>query len=191
MTLEELQEIADKDLKINDSELDLESIKTPQIHNKYMKHLTKFKLMLSKAEAEYNIVKKQKWELSDLRWLISPLILIFLTIILPWWKYNTSQHTDAYYHVLEARNFAGFVDWTPSHQGLDFLFRPPIVPGSYTIELSLNGLTWVTFTPLILTIATLWQLQHLSELWTTKSNSCLVIKHRYAVPFSIIEATTD
>jgi hypothetical protein len=62
MTLEELQEIADKDLKINDSELDLESIKTPQIHNKYMKHLTKFKLMLSKAEAEYNIVKKQKWE---------------------------------------------------------------------------------------------------------------------------------
>ena len=62
MTLEELQEIADKDLKINDSELDLESIKTPQIRNKYMKHLTKFKLMLSKAEAEYNIVKKQKWE---------------------------------------------------------------------------------------------------------------------------------
>tara|TARA_B100000214_G_scaffold360927_1_gene323804 strand:- start:1027 stop:1455 length:429 start_codon:yes stop_codon:yes gene_type:complete len=62
MTLEELQEIADKDLKINDSELDLESIKTPQIHNKYMKHLTKFKLMLSKADAEFNCIKKEKWE---------------------------------------------------------------------------------------------------------------------------------
>jgi len=39
MTLEELQELADKDLKINDTELDLESIKTPAIHNKYLKFL--------------------------------------------------------------------------------------------------------------------------------------------------------
>ena len=62
MNLEEIQELVDKDLKINDSELDLESIKTPQIHNKYMKLLTKFKLMLSRNESEYQIVKKQKWE---------------------------------------------------------------------------------------------------------------------------------
>ena len=62
MTLEELQEQADKDLKINDTELDLESLKTPQLHNQYMKHLTKYKLMLSRAETEYNIMKKEKWE---------------------------------------------------------------------------------------------------------------------------------
>ena len=42
MTLEEIQELADKDLKINDMEYDLESIKTPQLHNKYMKFLNKF-----------------------------------------------------------------------------------------------------------------------------------------------------
>ena len=52
MDLEKLQELADKDLKINDTELDLESLKTPQLHNKYMKHLTKFKLMLSRAEGD-------------------------------------------------------------------------------------------------------------------------------------------
>jgi len=62
MTLEELQEQADKDLKINDTELDLESLKTPQLHNQYMKHLTKFKLMLSRAETEHNILKREKWE---------------------------------------------------------------------------------------------------------------------------------
>jgi hypothetical protein len=62
MTLEELQDLADKELKINDTELDLESLKTPQLHNKYMKHLTKFKLMLSKAEGDYNTLKKDKWE---------------------------------------------------------------------------------------------------------------------------------
>ena len=62
MDLEQLQEQADKDLKINDSELDLESIKTPQLHNQYMKHLTKFKLMLSSAESDLYIKKREKWE---------------------------------------------------------------------------------------------------------------------------------
>jgi len=62
MTLEELQDLAEKDLKINDTELDLESLKTPQLHNKYMKHLTKFKLMLSKAEAEFAQTKRTLWE---------------------------------------------------------------------------------------------------------------------------------
>ena len=62
MDLEQLQEQADKDLKINDTELDLESLKTPQLHNQYMKHLTKYKLMLSRAETEYSILKREKWE---------------------------------------------------------------------------------------------------------------------------------
>jgi len=62
MTLEELQIQADKDLKINDTELDLESLKTPQLHNTYLKHLTKYKLMLSRSETEYNIMRKEKWE---------------------------------------------------------------------------------------------------------------------------------
>ena len=62
MDLEQLQDLADKKLKINDTELDLESLKTPQLHNQYMKHLTKYKLMLSRAETEYNIMKREKWE---------------------------------------------------------------------------------------------------------------------------------
>ena len=62
MDLETLQEQVDKDLKINDTELDLESLKTPQLHNKYMKHYTKFKLMLTKAETDYGQLKKFKWE---------------------------------------------------------------------------------------------------------------------------------
>ena len=62
MTLEEIQELADKDLKINDMEYDLESIKTPQLHNKYMKFLNKFKLQLSIAENELYKIKRSKWE---------------------------------------------------------------------------------------------------------------------------------
>ena len=59
MDLEKLQEQVDKDLKLNETELDLESLKTPQLHNKYMKHLTTFKLMLSKA-VRIAYIKKTK-----------------------------------------------------------------------------------------------------------------------------------
>ena len=62
MTLEELQDLADKDLKIDESNLSLESIKTPQLHNEFLKHLTKFKLLLSKAQIEYHTQRRQKWE---------------------------------------------------------------------------------------------------------------------------------
>jgi|TARA_R110000803_G_scaffold1738_2_gene5641 hypothetical protein len=62
MDLEQLQDLADKKLKINDTELDLESLKTPQLHNEFLKHLTKFKLMLSRAETEHNMLKRDKWE---------------------------------------------------------------------------------------------------------------------------------
>ena len=62
MTLEELQQSVDKDFKLNDTELDLESLKTPQLHNKYCKELTKFKLLLTRAEDELRIMKRIKWE---------------------------------------------------------------------------------------------------------------------------------
>ena len=62
MDLEQLQDLADKKLKINVTELDLESLKAPQLHNEFMKHLTKYKLMLSRAETEYSILKREKWE---------------------------------------------------------------------------------------------------------------------------------
>ena len=62
MTLEELQELTDKKLKINDTELDLEALKTPQLHNEYLKHYNKFNLLLSKTQADLNIVKLHKWE---------------------------------------------------------------------------------------------------------------------------------
>tara|TARA_Y100001970_G_scaffold293985_1_gene445365 strand:+ start:1454 stop:1882 length:429 start_codon:yes stop_codon:yes gene_type:complete len=62
MDLEQLQEQADKDLKINDTELDLESLKTPQLHNKYLKYLNKFKLLLTRSEDELKNITKDKWE---------------------------------------------------------------------------------------------------------------------------------
>ena len=62
MDLEQLQELADKKLKINDTELDLESLKTPQLHNKYMKFHNQYTNLLKKAEQDLARLTREKWE---------------------------------------------------------------------------------------------------------------------------------
>jgi len=62
MNLIELQNEADNDLKIDDTELDLESIRTPQLHNKYLKHYTKYSLQLKKLQDDKKILYRRRWE---------------------------------------------------------------------------------------------------------------------------------
>ena len=62
MDLEALQNQVDIDLKIDDTELDLESIRTPQLHNKYLKLFTKYSLQLKKTKDDYDGLYKEKWE---------------------------------------------------------------------------------------------------------------------------------
>ena len=62
MTLEELQQSANRDLKIDDTDLGTESINIPILHNKYLQHYNKFSLLLKKAEYEQKVLKRQKWE---------------------------------------------------------------------------------------------------------------------------------
>ena len=62
MTLEELENLADVDLKINDIELDIESLKIPQLHNKYSKFHNQFINLLKKAEQNRDILIRERWE---------------------------------------------------------------------------------------------------------------------------------
>ena len=62
MTLEELQRLVDKDLKLDDTELDSESARIPLLHNKYLQHFNKFSLLLKKAQQDYNGLVREKWE---------------------------------------------------------------------------------------------------------------------------------
>ena len=61
MTLDELQAQAEKDLKIDDTELDLESLKTPQLHSQYLKTYSTYALMLKKAEGDHSQLHLKKW----------------------------------------------------------------------------------------------------------------------------------
>ena len=62
MTLDEIQAQADKDLVIDDTELDTESLKTAILHNKYLQYYNKFNLLLKKSQWEEKTLQREKWE---------------------------------------------------------------------------------------------------------------------------------
>ncbi len=57
-----LREMVEADSNINDSELDIESLKIPQLHSKYLNIYTDEKLELSALEFKYNEMLRLKWE---------------------------------------------------------------------------------------------------------------------------------
>ena len=62
MLLSNLQIFAEKDLKLNRNDLALESLRTPEIHNVWMKYLSIEKLSLYNLENKYNILYKKRWD---------------------------------------------------------------------------------------------------------------------------------
>jgi len=62
MNIDELHNVIEKDLKIDDTELDLESIRTPQLHNKYLKIYTTHSLQYKKLQDDYKVMYREKWE---------------------------------------------------------------------------------------------------------------------------------
>ena len=138
MDLEQLQEQADKDLKINDSELDLESIKTPQLHNQYLKHLTKFKLMLSRAESELYIKKREKWEYYTGK--ADPSVYIEKPFNLKILRQDVDKYIDSDEEVIRAKQKVDYLNTV-----VDFLDRSirQITNRTFTIK---NAIDWKKFT---------------------------------------------
>ena len=62
MDLEQLQKEAEKDLKIDKEQLDIESLKTPELYGKYLKIFTRWNLLSKQSEAEYKKLLRHKWE---------------------------------------------------------------------------------------------------------------------------------
>jgi hypothetical protein len=62
MTLEELQAEWDKDSKIDRTELGEEALKIAQLHSKYYKIYSASRLQLRKLEAEFKVLKLEKYE---------------------------------------------------------------------------------------------------------------------------------
>jgi hypothetical protein len=54
--------MVDSDANIDQSNLDLESLKIPQLHGKYLNIFSDEKLILKKLESDRNVLIKNKWE---------------------------------------------------------------------------------------------------------------------------------
>lgn len=61
MNLDELKTMIKKDLEIDQTALDAESSRTPQIHNKYLVMYMDEKLKLKRMENELSILRRNKW----------------------------------------------------------------------------------------------------------------------------------
>jgi len=87
MNIEEIQQMWEQDSVIDDNHLGEASTETAKVHSKYIKLMVGVKLKLTKARAEYNLLRKNKFryyrgelsreELTELGWqqyqLIKPL----------------------------------------------------------------------------------------------------------------------
>ena len=61
MDLTELHKMADEDAKIDKTQLDIESIKIPALHNKYLKLLQKESLLLKQLITQKDHLTKERW----------------------------------------------------------------------------------------------------------------------------------
>ena len=62
MNIERIREMIEVDLKMDGTELADESIRIPQLHNKYLNIFHDENLVLRKYETDYKILRRQKWE---------------------------------------------------------------------------------------------------------------------------------
>jgi len=62
MTLDELQQTAEKDLKMDDLELADESLKTASLHQKYLTIFNNFRQLHLMNEGNYRVLYRKKWE---------------------------------------------------------------------------------------------------------------------------------
>ena len=62
MDYEDIKKMAEKDSKIDGTELDIESIRIPQLHNKYLRLLQDEKLVLRSLLSKQSTLQRLKWE---------------------------------------------------------------------------------------------------------------------------------
>jgi hypothetical protein len=62
MNFEELKKMVSEDMSLDETELDRESLKIPQLHNKYLSLYHDTRMIARKYELEYREMRRKKWE---------------------------------------------------------------------------------------------------------------------------------
>lgn len=62
MKLSDLKIMVEQDMVIDQSDLSTASLRTPQLHSKYLNHYTDAKLLCKKLDIDYKSLYQKKWE---------------------------------------------------------------------------------------------------------------------------------
>jgi hypothetical protein len=62
MTFDELRDIAEKDMKLEKDNLDIESLRIPELQHKYLNYFANYNVLAKQAESDYKILYRNKWE---------------------------------------------------------------------------------------------------------------------------------
>jgi len=62
MTLDDIRKEIERDVRLDETALDIESLKIPQLHSKYLNFLMDERLSLAKITSDYDITLRSKWE---------------------------------------------------------------------------------------------------------------------------------
>ena len=62
MTLDDIRKELERDTRIDDAALDAESLRIPQLHNKYLNFLMEERLCLARYENDAAVTLRDKWE---------------------------------------------------------------------------------------------------------------------------------
>ena len=68
MNFSELKEMVEQDLSFKEDQLDIESLRIPQLHGKYLNFLTNEKILLQKLKWEYYNGKMSQEDLEERNW---------------------------------------------------------------------------------------------------------------------------
>ena len=61
MNLSDIKIMVEKDIEFDETELDKESLRIPQLHNKYLVFLTDEKILLEKYQQDLRVLVRKKW----------------------------------------------------------------------------------------------------------------------------------
>ena len=110
-------------------------------------------------------MKDLRFESQDIRFLILPAV-IFSTSFLTYYHLMPAFYDQAYHLQISNRIIDRWI-WEPTHQGMDYSFRPEIISGIAAIELWFTGeISTIYLTPTLLLISTAWTIQHVGEYYS-------------------------
>ncbi len=112
-------------------------------------------------------LKSARLNPSDARFVLVPAVVFCLGTLTEY--HLAPAFYDQAYHLQISNRILDTWTWQPTHQGMDYSFRPEIVSGIAAVELFLTGkVTTVYVVPTMLLITSAWSIQHFAEHLTDK-----------------------